>query len=386
MSNRRALRPLAAALAIAIGLSACAEPVPPPPRPTPGALAIVLGARANMPAPALPVDLYGLLDDSIRSQDTLSVVQVSGTPAPTAPKASLAGECNDATACAAELPQIRQDILDGLTKVRAAGPEADVLGALGVAARETDATSGARQLVVIDNGLQTTGAFRLQNTRILFADDQADLDSLAQRLVDEGRLEPALKGTTVTWVGLTSWSAPQGPADQRPRNNLRLLWEKILGKAGATVSFRSGLQDGAPSAAPDLPEVTPVQLVDTPINAPDPCPSIFDDQVGFVADKPDFRDPARARAVLEPVAQGLISRKQRADLIGYVALREDPGPRPLSLRRAEAVRDELVELGVPGSLLHPVGGGLAPEASGGSEPPEKLAGYRRVDVRSGDCG
>jgi outer membrane protein OmpA-like peptidoglycan-associated protein len=386
MPTRRAFRPMAAALAIVIGLGACAGPVPPPPRATPGALAIVLGARANMPAPTLPVDLYGLLEDSIRSKDTLSVVQVSGTPAPTAPKVSLAGECNDETACAAELPQVRDEVLDGLAKVRATDPEADVLGALGVAARETDSTGGARQLVVIDNGLQTAGAFRLQGTRILFADDQADLDGLAQRLADEGRLEPALKGTTITWVGLSSWSAPQGPADQRPRNNLRLLWEKILSKAGATVSFRSGLQDGAPSATPDLPKVTPVQLVDTPIDAPDPCPSIFDDQVGFVANKPDFRDPARAREVLEPVAQGLISRKQRADLIGYVALREDPGPRPLSLQRAEAVRDELVKLGVSESLLRPIGGGLAPEASGGVEPPEKLAGYRRVDVRSGDCG
>jgi outer membrane protein OmpA-like peptidoglycan-associated protein len=380
-------RLVAVVLAVVFATTACAPP-PPPPRP-PGALAVVVGGTANMPAPANAIltdpTLIKEVDEAILSHDTLSVVEVSGKPRAAMSAVSLKGVCNDAPACEAEQPKIREQVQAAVAGVRASEPEADVLDALGVAAEQTASSPGVRHLIVIDNGLQTAGEFQLQGTRILFANDEVDLDALAKRLEDGHRISPALKGTTITWVGLASWTGQQKKVDSRPKANLQLLWTKILDAAGAKVTFAGGLQDGAPPAAPDLPAVAPVDLADTPVTAPDTCPTIFDDEIGFVTDKATFTDGQRAKDVLQPIAEGLINRQQRARLIGYVALHDGAIPRPLSLRRAEAVRDELVTLGVPSNLLVPVGGGLAPEASGAEEPPEKLAGYRRVEIRSGSC-
>lgn len=340
-----------------------------------------------MPTPELPVGLpTSVVEDAIRSEDTLYMVGVDGSPGVVGSPKSTASDCDSADSCGYAVDDFQEEVEQGIAEMKATAPEADTLGAIAEAARQIGASPGLRQIIVIDNGLQTDGAFRLQGTRVLFSDEETDMDLLAERLRNESRLEPALEGVVVTWVGLASSSPPQEVADQRPRANLRKLWEKILAAAGAKVTFVGGLQDGEPPAHPDLPPVTPVDVTDEPIDATDPCPTIFDDQVGFVPNEAEFRDPARARQALEPIARGLITRQQSASLVGYVALPERPGPLPLSLSRAQAVHALLVQLGVPASLMAPVGGGLAPEASGASEPAEALAQYRRVEVISGECG
>lgn len=381
-------RQLVAALSLALVLSAvaaCSEK-PPPPR-DPGALAIVVGGRNNMPKPKLPDDLQNsIVEDAIRSEDTLYIVEVSGKPRQVRDPEKMASKCDGPRSCASVVNHFLKLIEQQIADVKASAPEADTLGAIAVAARAIEQSPGRRQLIVIDNGLQTAGDFRLQNTRVLFTDQDTDLDLLAKRLLDNRRLEKTLAGVEITWVGLGSSARLQNTADQRPLDNLRKLWEKILQAAEvAQVTFAGGLQDGAPPAHENLPDVTPVDVEDEPIDGVSSCTTVFDDQVGFLPDRTEFRDPARARAVLEPIARGLIERRQAALLVGYVALPERPEPPRLSQRRADAVRDLLVELGVPASLLRAEGRGLAPEAPP-NPAPELLPQYRRVEIISGDCG
>ena len=368
----------AAALAAVTGAVACSDP--PVRTRDPGALALVAGVRSNMPPPEIPAELRdSLLGDSIGNQDTLYFVQVSGAPRVYHTE-DTSSDCDSTDACRYETEDVEAVVDKQLSQARADQPEADVLGAIAAAARAMEGRAGReRRILVIDNGLQTAGEFRLQTPRALFSDPAELVDTLAA-----SRRLPDLTGIEVTWVGLGSSAQPQAVPAERPRANLRDLWTAIIEKAGGRTTFAGSLADGAP-AAPGLPPVTPVDVSDTPIDAGNPCPTLFDDQVGFVANQATFRDPERARTVLRPIADGLRARAQRAHLVGYVAQPERPSPRPLSLQRADAVRDLLVELGVPGTLLATEGGGLAPNADPNG-PAEALAQYRRVEVLSGSCG
>lgn len=378
MTRLHRLVAVAALLATLTATAACSEA--PERTRDPGALAIVAGARSNMPPPEIPVELReSVLDEAILNQDTLYFVQVSGEPRVYHTE-DTSSDCDSTDACRFEVEDILGVVDTALAQARATAPEADTLGAIAAAARAMEGRAGrTRRIIVVDNGLQTAGELRLQSPRALFSDSTELVDSLAA-----GRRLPDLTGVEVTWVGLGSSAAPQQVPDERPRANLRDLWTGIIEKAGGRVTFAGSLPDGA-AAQTGLPPVAAVDVSDEPIAPADPCPTVFDDQVGFMANKAEFRDPQRARDVLQPIAAGLATRAQSARLVGYVAQPERVTLRPLSLQRAEAVRDLLVELGVPASLLTAEGGGLAPGADPDG-PPETLAQYRRVEVKSGNCG
>lgn len=370
---------------VAVAVTSCGlSPAPEPPRDTPGALAFVVGGRNNMPKPQLPDSLDKVIDDSVRSGDTLYIVGVSGEPALLYTKSASreSSECDTVSACNAVVADYQGVITREIAKVKAATAEADTLKAIAEAARQMDGHSGAKHVVVIDNGLQTTGEMPLVSEGAVFTPP----DELAQMLVNGNRLEQRLKGVDITWVGLGAVAPPQQPPDQRPRDNLEDLWAAVLTASGATVRFVGGITDGPPGHE-GMPPVTPVPVEDTIIR-PTGCATIREDQIGFIPDKADFRDPAVARAVLEPIAKALIDGQRTARLIGYVALPENPRPDRLSLRRAVAVQDILVSLGVPKQSLNPDGAGTPPEyPRPPAEPkPTELQQYRRVEVQvSGSC-
>jgi hypothetical protein len=357
---------------------------PPPPRTTPGVLAFVVGGRNNMPKPQLPESMNTVVEDSIRSGDALYVVGVSGQPGliyegSTAAKSR---KCDTVSACNGVVNEYRRIIKQKIADAKATTPEADTLEAIADAARAMDGSSGAKQIVVIDNGLQTTGEMPLVSEGALFTPP----DELAQALSNGNRLERRLRGVDITWVGLGAAAPPQTRPDQRPRNNLEALWTKVLTTAGATVHFVGGIGDGPPGHE-GMPPVTVVPVKDKPIE-PAGCAKIREDQVGFIPGRADFWDPAVTRVVLEPIAEALIDGKRAATLVGYVALPEDPTPDRLSLRRAIAVKTFLVSLGVPESSLTAEGAGTPPEyPTPPAEPkPTELQQYRRVEVHvPGHC-
>lgn len=351
---------------------------PEPPRP-PGALAFVVGGRNNMPKPELPESLNKVVEDSIRSGDALYIVGVSGRPGLIydGSAAARSSKCDTVSACRAVVADYQRVIKRKIAETKATTPEADTLEAIAEAARAIDGSSGVKQIIVIDNGLQTTGEMPLVSERALFTPP----DELAQTLSNGNRLERRLKDVDITWVGLGAAAAPQKAPDQRPRNNLEALWTEVLTTVGAKVRFVGGIKDGSPGHE-GMPPVTSVPVEDTVIE-PTGCAKIHEDQVGFIPGKADFKDPAVARSVLEPIAKALIDGNRAATLVGYVALPEEPTPGRLSLRRAIAVKSFLVSLRVPESLLTVEGVGTPPEYP---TPPDKpkpteLQQYRRVEVQ-----
>ncbi|MGH3694535.1 MAG: hypothetical protein ACRDRX_11225 [Pseudonocardiaceae bacterium] len=379
-------RRLAATLSLAVvatAVTSCGLQPSQPPR-APGALAFVVGGRNNMPKPELPSSLDKLVTDAIRSGDSVYVVGVSGHPTLVFEKsmARASSECDTQSACDAVVTDFRRTIKRKIAETRASTAEADTLAAIAEAARQLAGSSTPKQLVVIDNGLQTAGEMSLLSDRALFTPPE----ELALALWSGNRLERRLKGVEITWVGLGAVAAPQQRPDQRPRDNLEALWTKVLTTAGASVRFVGGVQDGPP-AHQGMPPVTPVPVKDTVIE-PAGCVKIPDDQVGFIPGRAEFRDLELARSVLEPLAKALIAGKRAAEIIGYVALPEQPEPGRLSLRRAVAVKNFLVSLGVPQRLLSVQGAGTPPEypVPPVTPKPTELQQYRRVEVHvAGVC-
>ena len=124
------------------------------------------------------------------------------------------------------------------------------------------------------------------------------------------------------------------------------LWTKIVESAGGKADVK---QAPLPGTRPrdGLPSVT---IVPVAVQSIGPLPSVTvlrDGTVGFVPDQAVLKDPAAARAVLADYAKA-IKNGRRALLTGTTASDGTPEyRRQLSEKRADAVRDLLVDLGAP---------------------------------------
>jgi outer membrane protein OmpA-like peptidoglycan-associated protein len=321
-----------------------------PPHPK-GALALVVGHRNNMPRPQL-VGSHGqqVVTDSIRSQDTLYVIDVSGDPRKVY-RQEMTGRCDSVASCD-NLARRNQGVMgQAISQVKASSPEANTLQAIAVAAQSIAGEPDPKHIVVIDNGLQTTGEMPLQGPGALAANP----DQVAQTLYDAGRLEKLLAGTDITLIGLGNGHAPQKTLSQHKLDQLKILWDKVLRKAGAANVYIESqpLSDEAPGEG--LPAVSVVEAADDPAPKPAPCIPLREDQVGFLPESAEFRDAELARRALQPIAQKIIAEKITATLKGTTALPRPTGPGSLPDRRAQAVKNMLVSLGTPAESLRTVG-------------------------------
>lgn len=306
----------------------------------PGALAVIVGAHSNMVAPSLVDSVKTEIDTAAGLGSPATVIVNDGAPT-----------VSTSMSLKAANPVYQQDLVDQLKKLidqtRAANPEVDLLAAISLAARSVTDAVGSKTIVVIDSGLQTTGALRFQDQdgALLHAnpDEVVDLLRRTQQL-------PNLTGMRVIFTGLGDTAAPQQPLPAPARAVLVALWTKIVESAGGKAEIK---QAPLPSTRTHngLPPVTIVPVAAQSIG---PLPSVTvlrDGTVGFVPDQAVFRDPDQARAVLADYAREIKNGK-RAQLTGTTASAGTPEYRlRLSQRRADAVRDLLVSLGAPADRI-----------------------------------
>jgi hypothetical protein len=344
----QALATLAAAILMLPLLQACGDWEPPR---GPGATAVVVGGRSNMPAPSLAGGAREALETAFLSQDMLFIVEVSGRPRERY-REPLSHNCSNPPTCRGAVRSFQQKI-DALVAAVAAGrEEADTLGAILVAAGLLAGVDidGPRQIVVIDNGLQTTGAMPLHQPGALFADPEL----VVEPWLADGMLVD-LDGVEVLLTGLGATYEPQAELPLELVDALTELWTTVLAAAGARVRVDSiGLPEHPP--AQGLPQVTPVTFHEVLPTSVEACVRLRADQVGFVANMDTFLDAARTREVLTPYAEEIIAKGMSVTVIGTTALEETSSP-PLSRRRAEAVVRVLRDLGVPRNLMVAAGVG-----------------------------
>lgn len=307
----------------------CPQPAHPP-------VAIAVGARANSPAPQLPLEVRQLIVDAMMGCGQITVIRVDGRP-------SIVGDIRFSTGArtAQNFELDKERFLNRVTGMIAGAtaqvPEANVLAALSLAAA---AASPDGTVVLIDSGVQTTDPIDFRQGDLPTREPEAVADALRRQ-----DLLPSLTGRTVILVGLGYTAAPQDALDERNKTFVVDLWREIAAAAGASdISAQQAANTGA-AVISDPPVGTvkfPVGVIVLDCDSMSVLPD--DGEVGFMPDRAEFRDPAAARRVLRGFAEFLRNNPRATVKIGgYVA---HYGTGELSQQRADRVRQELIALGV----------------------------------------
>jgi OOP family OmpA-OmpF porin len=319
-------------------------------------VALAIGARANSPMPDLSSAVVAAVNSAIRAEQTVTLVRLDGHPrvvysqAFSPQGANSASRKADLNTYVSNLDRILQGTPQTATDIRARTPQANVLGALTVAASEVP---HGGNVMVMDSGLQTTAP--LDFTTGLLNDAP---QTVADYLKHAGEL-PDLAGRHIYFVSPGWTASPQPALDVRNRTKVVQIWRAVIRAAGASCAWfdqSANTQD----AVPNRPRVTVV----TPPPPPEPpvaC-AVIDlgdaNNVGFDFASITFRDPSGARATLQKLANVMLRTGESVTLTG--ATSSEGSNRynlSLSLRRAQAVKRMLVRLHVPGSRITTFGDG-----------------------------
>ncbi|MEU5907872.1 OmpA family protein [Micromonospora sp. NPDC047467] len=319
---------------------------------TTGPVAVAYGARANTSDPRLPGEVSKLIDRSLGGGYPVSAIRLDGSPVQVF-SATFESTAGNDDGRAAQLKRFRQSVDMEFANVRAEQQEADVLAALSLAARSVSAEGGT--VVLVDSGLQTTAPLDFRDGALLAA-EPADVTTF----LEKHELLPDLKGRAVLLVGIGNTVAPQPAFDQWTYDNLNAIWKAVATEAGARcVAVLAGPGANRPRSG-QLPVVTPVSPAPEP--TPEPCGQTVlsnSGKVGFLPNRADFVDSAAARSALTKMAPTMAGGNQRIELIGTTATDgTHEGRRQLSLKRADAVKRILVELGVAADRITTRGAGI----------------------------
>jgi len=319
-------------------------------------VALAIGARSNNPEPFLTTGIEAAINSAINAHQPITIIRLDGDPrvvfsqafSPQGlnPQAQKVERNNYVTS----LNDILQGTTQTSTDIRAQVPQADVLGALAVAASEVPQGGN---VIVLDSGLQTTEPLNF-STGLLGDDPHTITDYLKH--ADE---LPDLSGRRVYFFGLGWTAAPQPALGINNRNKVTQIWTKIAQAAHARCVWADPTADTA-SAVPNRP---PVSIVIPPPPPPVPVPCSVTNlndanNVGFDFDSTIFRDPVGARATLQKLADVILRTDESVTLTGSTSSEgSDQYNLALSLRRANAVKAVLVQLGVPASRITTFGDG-----------------------------
>jgi OmpA-OmpF porin, OOP family len=318
-----------------------------------GPVAVAASARAGSPAVEISPAVVTVLTQAVDRGDYVALLDTDGSPTVTQ-QGSMRSSAKNSAARAKDDAANLSTIEGFITRSRANAPESDPLGALDIAARTVHAQGDHGTVVLVDSGLQTTGALRYQSDGLLLASGSDVVGALRS-----SRQLPDLRGLTVVLGGLGDTAAPQPRLDLASRSRVVDQWRAIVTAAGASCVHVDPQPLSQPSTA-GLPRVStvPVPRPAAPRLPRDRPVALREDTVGFLDDSAQLRDEAAALADLKPLAQQIRGDGHQVLLVGTTATAgTEQGRRRLSEQRAEAVKRLLVDLGVPAGQVRARGAG-----------------------------
>lgn len=241
--------------------------------------------------------------------------------------------------------------------------EIDTLGAIQKAATAFSTAETEKFLIVLGNGLQTTGAFDFKEG--LSADTGANEvtvnDLVAQKAAGD------LSGVKVSWIGLgqTRKDSEQQPLDEKARIILIDFWKRIVSAAGGNPDgiVAGNVGEGARTSGGIPTSVVPFEAVQACI---EPIKVSSDDGFEFMDDVAIFKDEDKAQASATEIKTKLDSAECLSGITvtGYVAsggtadgCARLPGfGDDLSLQRANAFKSLLEQVGVTIEITAQPGG------------------------------
>ena len=361
MRNKTCTLLAAAAGAAVVATAGCASGPPPPSLSSSGGMPAIcaktgpvvfaVSGRRDSPAPVLTGTMQAAAIKAIDGGAAIGLVDVDGHPHLVAASAFSDPGAGNAIALNQDRMNFLGQIASAVFAIRAANPHVNVLDALDVAGRAVrEACKHGGTVYLRDSGLSETGAMDFRQRGLL----KAMPSEVVASLTAEHEL-PDLKGIAVVLIGIGDTAPPQQPLSIAQRDNLIAIWSAVARAGGAT----SVQIDPAPLSGPAPVAVPPISLVSvlavgrrhdsgrTIITVPDPL--LF--KLNSAALVPT------ANAILRPIVRQARSQHLGASITGYASPEGTADYNiALSKRRAIAVRDRLITLGLPAGQITDVTG------------------------------
>ena len=247
----------------------------------------------------------------------------------------------------------RYQLVEAVQGAAATTPETDLISAISLASRMLSAgTADSKVMVIRHSGVNTGASLPMQELDLLTTDPAQLLDQL-----DAAAMLPQLNGVAVEFYGLGDVAGSQGTLSAQQVQWLKSFWQGFFDRTGANVTFHTDIVSG--DALNNGHIVTPLAAVGAPTFV-----KVSAEQVTFQPDSTTFLDEAAARAALNGLAEQLKGTSAAHYIVAGSTAQVDnasrEGAQALSLARAQAVRDVLVEAGVPADRFTCLGLGNEP--------------------------
>lgn len=239
------------------------------------------------------------------------------------------------------------EVAEMLKSAAASTPETDLISALSLAARlAASGTAEDKQIVIRHSGVNTADSLPMQELDLVSSDITDLIDQL-----DAEALIPDLQGVKIHFLGLGDVAGSQQALSKKQVKWLQSFWQSFFERSGAEVTFHADIVSG--NALTNGHSVTPV----TPAEGVN-FVKFSSKKVEFKPDSDDFLDEETARSAIAEVAAQMKEGSAHYIIAGSTAKVDNPtqdGPARLSLLRAQAVRQVLVDAGVDAERLTCVG-------------------------------
>ena len=284
--------------------------------------------------------------------------------------------------------------IDGVAKCLTNGSidtvdQPNFLAAIQLAGSKLSTAGDGSMLLVVGNGIQTSGDLKLQQG---LPKSEGETESLLNQLNSEGALDGSLlSGVGIRWFGLGEVAGEnQEPLSNQSMRILASLWQGILRLEGAQIGDGDVEVGSLVNATLESDGVIQVEPIKSLASA---CTYVLpDDVLTFKDDLAEFKFPRKAKAVAQDIAISLAQDGCDFDLkvTGYVAsgttkemFEKDPSRgEKLSEKRARSFRTLLIDAGVKNKIV-PIGGGhKIPDWDANGNPDEDLQIQNRMVVVS----
>lgn len=339
-------------------------------------LAIVVQNTGGAPIWSMPPAAGEALAKARETGGTVTVTLASGSPTCTS------YDFSQVVDSSINSERMERQVLQQLDSV-ADAPGIDMLKSIEVGVSSIAGLEGESEVVVLGSGVSDGGVLDMTNGLL-----ESDARQVVEYYSAHDEL-PDLSGAVIAWYGMGSTAGDQAAPSNSQRLAMEKLWEAVLSECGAKVDLRkeSVASPGARQTVPEVgivpfPEVEPFK----PSSWEGATVEYSPTQLGFVGDEATFSDADQARTALQSVADLLASDASLKAIVtaSSASYPWDPSwPKRLSEERAEAVKSQLVEMGVEADRVSAVGiGSGEPDDldENGLQIPEKSAAKRRVVI------
>lgn len=267
----------------------------------------------------------------------------------------------------------RYQLVEAVQGAAATTPETDLISAISLASRMLSAgTADTKVMVIRHSGVNTATSLPMQDLDLLNSDPAQLLDQL-----DAAAMLPQLNGVAVEFYGLGDVAGSQGTLSAQQVQWLKSFWQAFFDRTGANVTFHTDIVSG--DALNNGHTVTPLAAAGAPTFV-----KVSAEQVAFQPDSMTFLDEAAAHAALNGLAEQLKGTSAAHYIVAGSTAQVDnasrEGAQALSLARAQAVRDVLVEAGVPADRFTCLGLGNEPTSVRSANEPENRCTYVVADT------